>query len=140
MTEEDLANAMQKYLPEGSALDIAHIVLRYNIVFKVVRPRQRYLGTCYKNKNIITVNGNLPPYLFLLVTLHELGHFISLKKYGLDIKPHGQEWKQEYTKLLKHFLYKGIFPVRLAEKVMQEIIKPQATCSKELMNECALYT
>ena len=139
MSEEDLAKAMQKYFPENTALDIAHIVYKYDIVLKVVRPRQRFLGTCHKNKNIITVNGNLPPYLFLLVTLHELGHFISLKKYGLNIKPHGLEWKQEYTKLLKHFLYKGIFPVKLAEKVMQEIIKPSATCSKELMQECISY-
>lgn len=137
MTEQELAIAMKDYFPEDCSLDIAHIVLQYNIVFKIVRPRKVFLGTCYKNKNIITVNANLPPFLFLLVTLHEIGHFISLKKYGTDIKPHGKEWQDEYVKLLKHFLYKGVFPIKLAERVMQEIIRPKATCSKELMEMTA---
>ncbi len=131
--------AMNKYFPKDCSLDIAHIILQYNIVFKVVNPRKVFLGTCYKHKNIITVNANLPPFLFLLVTLHEIGHFVSLRKYGTDIKPHGAEWKEEYTKLLKHFLYKGVFPPKLAERVMQEIIKPQATCSKELMKLASEY-
>lgn len=137
MTEEDLTIAMQEFFPKGCASEIAHIVFCYDIVFKVVRPRRRYLGTCSKYEKTITVNGNLPPYLFLLVTLHELGHFFAIKKYGTNIKPHGQEWKDEYIKLLKHFLYKGVFPVKLAEKVMQEIISPKATCSIELKKACA---
>ena len=133
MTEEQLTTAIQKFYPPNTAEEIAHIVFAYNIVLKVVRPRKFVLGTCYKNKNIITINGNLPPYLFLLVTLHEIAHFVSLKKNGTTIKPHGVEWKQEYIKLLKHFLYKGVFPNQLAELVMQEIIHPKATCSQDLI-------
>ena len=64
MTEQELAIAMKDYFPKDCSLDIAHIVLQYSIVFKIVRPRKVFLGTCYKNKNIITVNANLPPFLF----------------------------------------------------------------------------
>lgn len=134
MTEEQLSTAMRPYFPPNTVEEISHLVFQYKITIKVVRPRRIFLGTCYKNKSLITINGNLPPYLFLLVTLHELGHFFSLQKYGKDIKPHGEEWKQEYAKLLKHFLYKGVFPPKLAERVMQEIIKPHATCSQEFIN------
>ena len=130
---------MRPFFPPDTVEEIAHIVYNYKLTLKVVSPRKCRLGTCYKNKSVITVNANLPPYMFLLVTLHEIGHFVSLQKYGLHIQPHGKEWQQEYSKLLKHFLYKGVFPSKLAELVMQEIIKPKATCSLQLMEVASSY-
>jgi SprT protein len=107
--------------------DIYKVIVDNNIDFKIVKPRKRILGTCYRNKNIITINNNLDEYSFLVVTLHELAHFFANKEATQKISPHGKQWQEQYIRLLKYFLYKGIFPKQIAEQVFMIIQKPKAT-------------
>jgi SprT protein len=109
--------------------DIYKLITDNEIDFQIVKPRKRVLGTCYRNKNIITINNNLDKYSFLIVTLHEFAHFFANKNSTQKIAPHGKQWKEEYSKLLKEYLYKGVFPKQIAEQVFLLIRKPTATFS-----------
>jgi hypothetical protein len=42
--------------------------------------------------------------------LHELGHLLAYEKYGNRILPHGEQWKNEFGKILARFVIKKIFP------------------------------
>ncbi|MBR1769248.1 MAG: hypothetical protein IJ748_02205 [Bacteroidales bacterium] len=142
MTSEELAEEMAKLnlLPRGCEFPIAHLILKYNIVFRVARPRKRTLGNFYHSRRLITVNGDLPPYLFLVVTLHELAHFFAYKNYDAYIKPHGQEWKRYYALLLKHFYDKGTFPKELSSLILREMMSPKAMMSKEKIKLLSQYS
>lgn len=131
MTNQTNKDILESFLPKLAVEDVVKIIEENNICFKIVNPRKRVLGTCSRTKNIITINSNLNQYSFLLVSLHEFAHFFAIKKYGNKIMPHGKQWKQEYSNILKQFLYKKVFPKELAEVVFSQIIKPRATFPQE---------
>lgn len=55
----------------------------------------------------ISINGNLNPYFFLWVFLHEAAHLETHLKYK-DVQPHGHEWQEEYRQLL--IAHANLFP------------------------------
>ena len=65
----------------------------------------------------ISINGNLNPYFFLWVFLHEAAHLETYLKYTshlspftshLSPSPHGHEWQEEYRQLL--IAHANLFP------------------------------
>ena len=84
-----------------------------NVNFKILKKRKTKLGDCKyikkENQFYISINEKLNKNQFLLTLIHEIAHVISIKKYGLKIKPHGKEWKLEYGKLIKIGIKKKIF-------------------------------
>ena len=59
---------------------------------------------------VITINGNLNKYEFLIVLLHEIAHLIVWKKYFRRKKPHGIEWKNTFHDLVIYFINLNSFP------------------------------
>ena len=55
----------------------------------------------------ISINGDLNPYLFLWVFLHEAAHLETHLKYH-DVAPHGHEWQHEYALLVT--AHANLFP------------------------------
>ena len=51
------------------------------------------------NYHEMSVNGDLNPYLFLWVFLHEAAHLETHLKYD-KVQPHGHEWQEEYRQLI----------------------------------------
>ena len=47
----------------------------------------------------ISINGDLNPYFFLWVFLHEAAHLETHLKHN-DAQPHGYEWQAEYARLI----------------------------------------
>jgi hypothetical protein len=80
---------------------------------------------------VIQVNGDLGPYSFLLVFLHELAHLIVMKKYGRKAKPHGDEWKTAYRDLVQPFFDKQVFPPTLTTALYRYFIKTPATFHRD---------
>lgn len=95
---------LKAFLPAGFEVMVADLIFNEPVSFKIVKPRNTKLGDFRAGlngeKHQITVNGNLNKYSFLITTLHEFAHLITYLKFGHRIKPHGEEWKVEYRKLL----------------------------------------
>ncbi len=128
---EEARNVLQKYVPENALEKILHILFKYKeLHLKITQPRKTKLGdyrqlNAYKHQ--ISINNNLNKYQFLLTLLHEIAHFLSYKKYGYKIKPHGQEWKQIYKDLLLPFIKTNIFPEELIPDLIKYAQNPKAS-------------
>lgn len=84
----------------------------YKVHFHVTRERRTKYGDYrWPQPNHafheMSVNGDLNPYLFLWVFLHEAAHLETHLKYS-SVQPHGHEWQAEYARLLAERL--GDFP------------------------------
>ncbi len=132
--KEQIAKALDRFLPENCSEQIADYILKFNVKFRISKPRQTKLGDYKKNPNEnfhrISVNGDLNPYSFLVTTLHEFAHLTSFEAYGPRIKPHGKEWKAEFRKFLLTFINQDVFPKDLEIALMNYTMNPKATsCS-----------
>ena len=129
--QEAPLHQLKNYLPEGSFEEVSHYLLHYKVQLTVTRERQTVLGdyrNSYAGKNHrISVNGNLNPYAFLITLLHELAHLFTYERYGHKVMAHGQEWKNEFSKILAQFLSKKIFPADIEQTVAKSLHNPAAS-------------
>jgi SprT protein len=133
--KESPLTALNSFLPEGSFEGVAHYLEQYKVHLTITRERQTILGN-YRNKvfdknHRISVNGNLNKYTFLITLLHELAHLLAYEKYGNRILAHGEQWKQEYGKILSEFIPKKIFPPEIERLLIQSLKNPAATTCAE---------
>ena len=127
---------LSSYLPEGSFEDVQYYLLHYKVHLTVTRQRQTVLGD-YRHAHAgkthrISINGNLNKYSFLITLLHELAHLFTYERYGHRVQAHGQQWKNEFGKILAQFLAKKIFPAEIEYALMQTLKNPAASsCGDE---------
>ena len=120
---------LSKYLPNDFVPYISELIMQSDVKFKIVAPRRTKLGDFKakgdkNNKSQITINGDLNPYAFLITTLHELAHLYTYKKYKYKVRPHGKEWKKEFSILLNPILIHDALPNELKialEKSIQNL-------------------
>lgn len=113
-TQSKLAyEILQKYIPAKAVLYSLGLWEAYPFNFKVTRQRKSKLGDfCYRKGHpyVITINGTLNPYSFLITYLHEIAHLQVHKIYGKTVMPHGKEWKLAFRRLLYEVATIEIFP------------------------------
>lgn len=113
MTDQERYRAiLGNHLPAGAVDWVYGYLDRHKVHFHISRGRRTKLGDyrwVQPNHPFheISVNGDLNPYLFLMVFLHEAAHLETHLKYR-DVQPHGHEWQGEYAALLRQHL--GLFP------------------------------
>ena len=120
---------LSKYLPNDFVPYISELIMQSDVKFKIVAPRRTKLGDFKakgdkNNKSQITINGDLNPYAFLITTLHELAHLHTYNKYKYKVRPHGKEWKKEFSILLNPILIHDALPNELKialEKSIQNL-------------------
>ena len=120
---------LSKYLPNDFVPYISELIMQSDVKFKIVAPRRTKLGDFKakgdkNNKSQITINGDLNPYAFLITTLHELAHLYTYYKYKYKVRPHGKEWKKEFSILLNPILIHDALPNELKialEKSIQNL-------------------
>ncbi len=120
---------LSKYLPNDFVPYISELIMQCDVKFKIVAPRRTKLGDFKakgdkSNKSQITINGDLNPYAFLITTLHELAHLYTFNKYKYKVRPHGREWKKEFSILLNPILMHDALPKELKialEKSIQNL-------------------
>jgi SprT protein len=150
LTEEALIaqykNVLSKYIPEQSVHTIALWVRQYNFDLKITSSRSTKLGD-YRSpfkgqRHKITVNHNLNRYAFLITLVHEVAHLTAFEKFSHRIKPHGEEWKQEYQRLMHPFLHDNILPNDVQLALKSYLINPAASsCADEnLLRTLKRYT
>ncbi len=138
MNKQD-KGTLQRYLPEASIDDILGRLQKHKVKFVITNERLTKNGDyrCPSPNNPqhrITVNGNLNPYAFLLVTLHELAHLETWMQYKNRVNPHGREWKNHFASLLVTYIEKNIFPSDLKNAVIKHLAKlPARTLTDALL-------
>lgn len=111
---EQYKDTLRRYLPEAAVEFVFQYLTQTNTVrFIITRERHSKLGDYrWPNKersyHQITINGNLNPYFFLWVLLHEMAHLDTWKTYRLTVQPHGHEWQSAYASLITQ--HRDIFP------------------------------
>ncbi len=79
----------------------------------VVKPRRTKLGDYRLPREgkapRITVNNDLNPYAFLVTLVHEFAHHATFLRER-RAQPHGQEWREEYQRLMRPFLSPTVLP------------------------------
>ncbi len=135
LKKESPLQQLSSYLPNGSFEDVASYLTEFKVHLTVTRERRTILGDYrngHSNKNHrISVNGNLNKYSFLITLLHELGHLLAFEKYGNRIQPHGEQWKNEFGKILARFITKKIFPPDIELMLLQSLKNPAASSCAE---------
>ena len=129
--QEAPLHQLKNYLPEGSFEEVNYYLLHYKVQLTITRERKSVLGE-YRNSHgdknhRISVNGNLNPYAFLITLLHELAHLFTYEKFGHKVLAHGQEWKNEFGKVLAQFLLKKIFPQDIQKTLYKTLQNPAAS-------------
>jgi len=127
---------LRSYLPEGSFEDVNHYLVHYKVHLTVTRQRQTVLGD-YRHAHDgkthrISINGNLNKYSFLITLLHELAHLFTYERYGHRVQAHGQQWKDEFSRILAQFISKKIFPPQIESALVETLKNPAASsCGDE---------
>lgn len=127
---------LQSYIPEGSFEDVHHYLQHYKVQLTITRQRQSVLGD-YRHAHAgkahrISINGNLNKYNFLITLLHELAHLFAYERFGHRVQAHGQQWKDEFSKILTQFLAKKIFPHDVESALVRTLKNPAASsCGDE---------
>ena len=103
-TEERYRRILANHLPAQAVGTVYDYLNRHRVHFHITRGRTSKLGDYRwpqgdRQHHEISINGDLNPYLFLLVFLHEAAHLETHLKHT-GVAPHGHEWQGEYARLL----------------------------------------
>ena len=125
---------LSKYIPENSVDLVEEILTNHPIHIKIVNNRATKHGDFKRKINgdfQITLNNTLNKYQFLFTLIHELAHFITLKKHK-RVKPHGKEWKQNFQHLMLPFLQPTIYPSHLLPYLANYLKNPRASTGADV--------
>ena len=125
-----MSEVLQKYLPAHAVYYCFELIKANNVHLKIVNERQTRHGDYRKGisgKHEITVNANLNKYRFLITLVHEISHLVAFEKFGRLIKPHGNEWKLTFQRLMVPFIRPEIFPHSVLPLVANHFRNPTAS-------------
>lgn len=132
----DFSKQLSKYIPEAAAPIISQWINDTSCRFKVTKSRSSKLGD-YRapfrgSPHQITVNHDLNPYSFLITTIHEFAHLKTYQDFKNRVKPHGEEWKNNFKQLIQPFLKLNIFPTDIIIAISSYMNNPAASSCTDL--------
>lgn len=125
-----MSETLLKYLPEHAVNLCFELIKTNSVHLKIVNERQTRHGDYRKGitgKHEITVNANLNKYRFLITLVHEISHLVAFEKFGRNIKPHGNEWKITFQRLMIPFIRPEVFPHSVLPLVANHFRNPTAS-------------
>lgn len=125
-----MSATLQKYVPEHAVQSVFELIVAYEVHLKIVNERVTRHGDYRKGvsgKHEVTVNANLNKYRFLITLIHEIAHLVAFEKYGRYIKPHGDEWKMVFQRLMVPYIRPEIFPHSILPLVANHFKNPTAS-------------
>jgi len=136
-----LKETLDKYVPEVAVDPLFELIKAYHVHLKIVNERVTRHGDYRKlpsGEHRITVNANLNKYRFLITLVHEIAHLAAFSKFGKYIKPHGQEWKYTFQRLMLPFLRPEIFPNDILPLLAKHFKNPKASSDTDAKLSLAL--
>jgi hypothetical protein len=134
-------DVLSRYLPENAVDPLFELVKMYGVHLKIVNERVTRHGDYHRDASgyhRITVNANLNKYRFLITLVHEIAHLAAFEKYGRNIKPHGEEWKSTFQKLMLPMIRPQIFPNQLLPLLARHFRNPKASSDTDATLSLAL--
>ncbi|MFY7742039.1 MAG: SprT-like domain-containing protein [Flavobacterium sp.] len=125
-----MSEVLLKYLPEHAVESVFELIKTNSVHLKIVNERVTRHGDYRRHpsgKHQITVNANLNKYRFLITLVHEIAHLAAFEKYGRNIKPHGNEWKITFQRLMIPFIRPEIFPNSVLPLIANHFRNPTAS-------------
>ena len=132
---------LAKYLPEYAVKPAFDLIVANQVHLKIVNERQTRHGDYrrgHTGKHEITVNSSLNKYRFLITLIHEIAHLVAFEKFGRNIKPHGDEWKFTFQRLMVPFIRPEIFPGQLLPLLARHFKNPTASSDTDTTLSLAL--
>ncbi len=136
-----MSETLAKYLPEHAVKPVFELIVANEVHLKIVNERVTRHGDYRKGmsgKHEITVNANLNKYRFLMTLVHEISHLVAFEKFGRQIKPHGNEWKFTFQRLMVPFIRPEIFPNQLLPLLARHFKNPSASSDTDATLSLAL--
>lgn len=121
---------LAKYLPQHAVKPVFELIVAHEVHLRIVNERVTRHGDYRKGpggKHEITVNANLNQYKFLITLIHEISHLVAFEKFGRQIKPHGNEWKYTFQRLMVPFIRPEVFPSQLLPLLARHFKNPSAS-------------
>ena len=132
---------LAKYIPQQAVAPVFELIVQNQVHLKIVHERVTRHGDYRRGisgKHEITVNSNLNKYKFLITLIHEIAHLVAFEKFGRNIKPHGQEWKYSFQRLMIPFIRPEIFPNQLLPLLARHFKNPTASSDTDARLALAL--
>ncbi|MFA6786966.1 MAG: SprT-like domain-containing protein [Bacteroidales bacterium] len=111
---EQYKNLLKRYIPAASVDHVFDYIIKNKIFLRINQKRLTKLGDYRPPNNTkparISINYDLNNFEFLIILIHEMAHHEAFTLYGHGHKPHGQEWKDCYSDLMKVYLNEEVFP------------------------------
>jgi SprT-like family len=129
-----MMETLAKYIPEHAVVPVFELIKINEVHLKIVNERVTRHGDYRKGlsgKHEITVNANLNKYKFLITLIHEISHLVAFEKFGRNIKPHGNEWKYSFQRLMIPFIRPEIFPNQLLPLLARHFKNPTASSDSD---------
>lgn len=137
-------DTLQKFVPAVFASYLADCILGAGVQFKIVPGRKTKLGDFrthpLQRKPIITVNGDLNPYSFLITSLHEIAHLDTYRQYGWNVPAHGPEWKKAFRQRLLPILESRALPMELHQVLENSYVRLKASSAADVQLSRVLKT
>jgi SprT protein len=136
VSKEKAIQIFSKYIPLDFVEMVSELYLSSHVKFKIVKPRTSKLGDFRNGTNTqlpqITINGNLNSYAFLITTLHEFAHLHTFNQFGRKVLPHGEEWKNNFRKLLLPVIHSGKLPKDIEVALVNSLVKTKASSCSDI--------
>ncbi len=136
MDSVEKEHVLSQYLPVGAAPVIARWIDYFQCEFKISKNRATKLGDYRHPYNgtghKISVNNNLNAYAFLVTTVHEFAHLLTWNDHRNKVKPHGDEWKRNFKRMMVPFIEKNIFPDDVHKAIINYLDNPTAASCTDL--------
>lgn len=135
-------NVLAQYMPPPAAPVIAKWIDYFQCEFKISKSRATKQGD-YRHPfrgagHKISVNNNLNQYAFLVTTVHEFAHLLTWNDHKNKVKPHGEEWKHNFKRMMVPFLEQEIFPDDVYKAITGYLTNPSASSCTDLKLSRAL--
>jgi hypothetical protein len=134
-------DVLLRYIPEYAVKPVFEMIVSNQVHLKIVNERITRHGDYRKGpggKHEITVNANLNKYRFLITLVHEISHLVAFEKFGRNIKPHGDEWKYTFQRLMVPFIRPEVFPAQLLPLLARHFRNPSASSDTDATLALAL--
>ena len=135
-------SVLSQYMPPAAAPIIAKWIDYFQCEFKISKNRATKQGD-YRHPfktsgHKISVNNNLNQYAFLVTTVHEFAHLLTWNDHKNKVKPHGEEWKHNFKRMMVPFLDQQMFPDDVHQAITAYLTNPSASSCTDLKLSRAL--
>ncbi|MDR7132064.1 hypothetical protein J2X69_004430 [Algoriphagus sp. 4150] len=142
---EKLKEILAQKIPAAAVSYAVKLWEKEPFSFKTTATRKSKLGDFRYRRDrqvqTITINADLNPYQFLLTYIHEVAHLHAFVRFGIEIPPHGAEWKSTFQQLMLPILSAEFFPIDLLIPLRRHMKNPKASSAADLflMKEMSKY-